>query len=90
MQLNLAVPSPLQYFSCLVQSDAHFPLLEAAICLAQDEYPDLDVEQIIGDVVLRWCPKQRELAHPLLDTWMEIRRRLTGIQRQDLHAYLLR
>ena len=50
MQLNLAVPSPLQYFSCLVQSDAHFPLLEAAICLAQDEYPDLDVEQIIGDV----------------------------------------
>ena len=32
-------------------------------------------EQIIGDVVLRWCPKQRELAHPLLDTWMEIRRR---------------
>ncbi len=50
MQLNLAVPSPLQYFSSLVQSDAHFPLLEAAICLAQDEYPDLDVEQILGDV----------------------------------------
>ena len=50
MKLNFAVPSPLQYFSSLVQSDAHFPLLEAAICLAQDEYPDLDVEQILGDV----------------------------------------
>ncbi|MEO5658669.1 MAG: transglutaminase-like domain-containing protein, partial [Polaromonas sp.] len=50
MQLNLAVPSPLQYFSSLVQSDAHFPLLEAAVSLAQDEYPDLDVQQVLGDV----------------------------------------
>ncbi|MGH8830695.1 MAG: SirB1 family protein [Polaromonas sp.] len=50
MQLNLTVPSPLQYFSSLVQSDEHFPLLEAAISLAQDEYPDLDVEQVLGDV----------------------------------------
>ena len=33
------------------------------------------VEQVITDVVARWLPKQRELAHPLLDTWMEIRRR---------------
>ncbi len=50
MQLNLDVPSPLQYFSSLVQSDAHFPLLEAAVSLAQDEYPDLDVEQVLSDV----------------------------------------
>jgi len=50
MQLNLAVPSPLQYFSSLVQSDEHFPLLETAISLAQDEYPDLDVQQVLGDV----------------------------------------
>jgi regulator of sirC expression with transglutaminase-like and TPR domain len=50
MQINFAVPSPLQYFSSLVQSDAHFPLLEAAVSLAQDEYPDLDVEQVLGDV----------------------------------------
>ena len=34
MQLNLDVPSPLQYFSSLVQSDAHFPLLETAVSLA--------------------------------------------------------
>lgn len=50
MELNLAVPSPLQYFASLVQSDEHFPLLEAAISLAQDEYPDLDVQQVLGDV----------------------------------------
>ena len=50
MQLNLAVPSPLQYFSSLVQSDTHFPLLEAAVSLAQDEYPELDMEEVLGDV----------------------------------------
>ena len=50
MQLNLAVPSKLQYFSSLVQSDEHFPLLEAAVSLAQDEYPELDVQQVLGDV----------------------------------------
>ncbi len=50
MALNLTVPSPLQYFSTLVESDEHFPLLEAAASLAQDEYPDLDVQQVLGDV----------------------------------------
>ena len=50
MQLNLTLPSPLQYFTSLVQSDDQFPLLEAAISLAQDEYPDLDVQQVLGDV----------------------------------------
>jgi regulator of sirC expression with transglutaminase-like and TPR domain len=50
MQLNYAVPSPLEYFATLVQSDADFPLLEAAISIGQDEYPDLDVQQVLGDV----------------------------------------
>ena len=50
MQLNLDTPSPLEYFASLVKSDAHFPLLEAAISLAQDEYPDLDVQQMLSDV----------------------------------------
>ena len=50
MQLNLAVPSPLQYFSSLVQSDDEFPLLEAAISLAQDEYPEFDVQKVLGEV----------------------------------------
>ena len=50
MKLNLDLPTPLQYFTSLVQSDAHFPLLEAAISLAQDEYPELDVQQTLSDV----------------------------------------
>jgi regulator of sirC expression with transglutaminase-like and TPR domain len=33
-----------------VGSDDHFPLLEAAASLAQDEYPELDVQQVLGDV----------------------------------------
>lgn len=50
MSLSFAPPSALAYFGMLVQDDDHFPLLEAAACLAQDEYPDLDVQQVLGDV----------------------------------------
>ena len=50
MKLLLTVPTPLDYFSYLVQSDAEFPLLEAAASLAQDDYPDLDVQQVLGSV----------------------------------------
>lgn len=50
MALNFEVPTPLEYFRSLVQDDDHFPLLEAAASLAQDEYPDLDVQQVLGDV----------------------------------------
>jgi regulator of sirC expression with transglutaminase-like and TPR domain len=50
MNLNFATPSPLDYFASLVQSDAHFPLLEAVASLAQDEEPDLDVQLVLDDV----------------------------------------
>ncbi|WP_296449340.1 SirB1 family protein [Rhodoferax sp. UBA5149] len=50
MNLTLTVPTPLAYFAILVQSDTDFPLLEAAVSLAQDEYPDLDVQQVLGEV----------------------------------------
>jgi regulator of sirC expression with transglutaminase-like and TPR domain len=50
MLLNLTAPTPLEYFGSLVQSDDEFPLLEAACSLAQDEYPELDVQQLLGDV----------------------------------------
>lgn len=50
MKLSFAVPTPLDYFATLVHSDADFPLLEAAICLAQDDYPDLDVQQVLAEV----------------------------------------
>ena len=50
MHLSYSVPTPLEYFASLVQSDAEFPLLETAISLAQDEYPDLDVQRVLGEV----------------------------------------
>jgi len=50
MPFSFTALTPLAYFSALVQSDDHFPLLEAASSLAQDEYPDLDVQQVLDDV----------------------------------------
>jgi regulator of sirC expression with transglutaminase-like and TPR domain len=50
MHLSFFAPTPLAYFSTLVQSDAHFPLLETAISLGQDDYPELDVQQVLGEV----------------------------------------
>ena len=50
MTLLFSIPSPLSYFTSLVTSDAEFPLLEAAVSLAQDEYPELDVQQVLSDV----------------------------------------
>ena len=50
MNFKLDVPTALEYFESLVQSDAHFPLLEAASSLAQDEYPELDIQQVLDQV----------------------------------------
>jgi regulator of sirC expression with transglutaminase-like and TPR domain len=50
MPLSYSAPTPLEYFASLVQSDEQFPLLEAAASLAQDEYPELDVQQVLGDL----------------------------------------
>ena len=50
MMPNYAVPTPLDYFATLVQSDDEFPLLEAAASLAQDEHPTLDMQQVLDEV----------------------------------------
>ncbi|OQW86427.1 MAG: transglutaminase [Rhodoferax ferrireducens] len=50
MNLSLNVPTPLEYFASLVHTDAEFALLEAAVSLAQDEYPDISVQQVLGEV----------------------------------------
>ncbi len=50
MPWQFEAPSPLDYFRSLVRSDDHFPLLEAAASLALDEYPDLDVQQVLHEV----------------------------------------
>lgn len=46
----LTPPTPLAYFASLVGDDDQLPLLEAAVAIAQDEYPDLDVQTVLGDV----------------------------------------
>ena len=43
-------PTPLQYFSSLVADDSGFALLEAAISVAQDEYPQLDAQGVLMQV----------------------------------------
>jgi regulator of sirC expression with transglutaminase-like and TPR domain len=43
-------PTPLVYFASLVREDAAFPLLEATAALAMDEYPELDVQQVLSEV----------------------------------------
>lgn len=47
---DFSTPTPLGYFAALVGDDDSLPLLEAATALAQDEYPDLDVQEVLGDV----------------------------------------
>ncbi|MBB3179370.1 SirB1 family protein [Variovorax sp. Sphag1AA] len=50
MTFSFQAPTALEYFESLVKSDEQFPLLEAAASIAQDEYPELDVQQVLGDV----------------------------------------
>ncbi|MGC7532394.1 transglutaminase, partial [Pandoraea pneumonica] len=40
----------LEYFAALVASDDGLPLTEAAIAIAQDVYPDLDVQDTLTQI----------------------------------------
>jgi regulator of sirC expression with transglutaminase-like and TPR domain len=48
--LHFETPTALQYFATLVADDAGLSVLEAAIAVAQDEYPRLDVQQVLAQV----------------------------------------
>ena len=43
-RLYFETPTALQYFAALVAEDEGFPVLEAALALAQDDMPQLDVQ----------------------------------------------
>jgi regulator of sirC expression with transglutaminase-like and TPR domain len=47
-ELDINVPTPLDYFESLVCDDAHFPLMEAAIAIAQIDHPGLDVQDVLS------------------------------------------
>lgn len=48
--MQLLQPTPLQYFASLVVEDASFALTEAAITIAQDEHPKLDVQAVLAQI----------------------------------------
>jgi regulator of sirC expression with transglutaminase-like and TPR domain len=48
--LRIEPPTPLEYFATLVAEDQGFALLEAAIAVAQDEVPELDVQQVLMQI----------------------------------------
>jgi len=45
-----SAPTPLQYFAALVAEDSGLALLEAAVSIAQDEYPELDVQAVLSEI----------------------------------------
>jgi regulator of sirC expression with transglutaminase-like and TPR domain len=48
--LQFEAPTALGYFAALVAEDASLPLLEAAVAVAQDETPDLDVQGVLAQI----------------------------------------
>ena len=48
--LHFEVPTPLQYFAALVADDAGFSVLEAAVAVALDEQPGLDVQGVLAEI----------------------------------------
>lgn len=49
-RLRFEAPTPLSYFASLVASDDDFSAFEAAVSIAQDEYPDLDPQGVLAEV----------------------------------------
>ncbi|MDO8418621.1 MAG: transglutaminase-like domain-containing protein [Rubrivivax sp.] len=48
--LHFEAPTALEYFAALVADDATLPVLEAAVAVAQDESPGLDVQGVLAQV----------------------------------------
>lgn len=47
---SIQAPTPLEHFALLVADDESFPLTEAAVSVAQDEYPELDVQGVLSEI----------------------------------------
>jgi len=67
--LRLTLPTPLEYFAALVSEDGHINLLEAAASIAQDEFPQFDVQNVVNEVdrlgerLLRRLPADAGASH---------------------------
>lgn len=50
LSLPRSAPSALEYFATLVADDESLSLTEAAVAIAQDDYPQLDVQQVLAEL----------------------------------------
>ena len=48
--LRLHAPTALEYFASLVADDASFAVAEAALSIAQDDYPALDCQSVLAEI----------------------------------------
>ncbi|MDP1647381.1 MAG: transglutaminase-like domain-containing protein [Rubrivivax sp.] len=48
--LHFVAPTALEYFAALVADDASLPVLEAAVAVAQDDNPGLDVQGVLAQI----------------------------------------
>jgi len=60
--MQWTVPSAIDYFATLVADDEAFPLTEAAIAVAQAEYPALDVQGVLAELDLLAQRLRRKVA----------------------------
>ncbi len=60
--LRFEAPTLLDYFATLVADDAQFSLLEAAITVAQDDQPALDVQSVLSQIDQLAATLKRRLA----------------------------
>ncbi len=48
--LTFETPTPLEYFATLVADDASLSLVEAAVAIAQDDFPQLDTQSVLAEI----------------------------------------
>lgn len=48
--MHFEAPDALGYFAALVADDASLPLVEAAIAIAQDDFPSLDTQTVLAEL----------------------------------------
>jgi len=48
--LDFEAPSALDYFAALVADDASLSLIEAAVSIAQDDFPTLDTQSVLSEI----------------------------------------
>lgn len=48
--MQFATPTALEYFATLVADDASLSLIEAAVAIAQDDFPQLDSQAVLAEI----------------------------------------